>query len=371
MGYIIIYYLKFKQSIITKIFKPLIKFFKVNLLYIVSFVFIIMITTAAIQKDNILKFISWTSEIFSIQLYNNYNEIEENENLISADKNSKVYYDFENVEKDLKIEILKPSYIPSEFTIDNIVVIYDTNINIRIVAKYVSEKQEKALVYSIYIAKDNNAVSKIIQEKKRETSVKEYKTNKTLKNCYFLYNVDWTICVFEDASNKGNCKIFYEIYGLNSEEEMKKIKSMLAKLLLPILTIFIVAKFPAPVLGKESILRINNIISEEKELFESKLIGSYSITLYEENGLLKISTTVISPYTLEYLGVHINLQELIGNSWTTIAQFDDNTNNNYIFSTKDSYIPVSGSKYRAQVSFTAKKGSINETKSSTSDTKKF
>lgn len=223
MGYIIIYYLKFKQSIITKIFKPLIKFFKVNLLYIVSFVFIIMITTAAIQKDNILKFISWTSEIFSIQLYNNYNEIEENENLISADKNSKVYYDFENVEKDLKIEILKPSYIPSEFTIDNIVVIYDTNINIRIVAKYVSEKQEKALVYSIYIAKDNNAVSKIIQEKKRETSVKEYKTNKTLKNCYFLYNVDWKICVFEDASNKGNCKIFYEIYGLNSEEEMKKI----------------------------------------------------------------------------------------------------------------------------------------------------
>lgn len=152
---------------------------------------------------------------------------------------------------------------------------------------------------------------------------------------------------------------------------MKKIKSILAKLLLPILTIFIVAKFPAPVLGKESILRISNIISEEKELFESKLIGSYSITLYEENGLLKISTTVISPYTLEYLGVHINLQELIGNSWTTIAQFDDNTNNNYIFSTKDSYIPVSGSKYRAQVSFTAKKGSINETKSSTSDTKKF
>lgn len=105
-----------------------------------------------------------------------------------------------------------------------------------------------------------------------------------------------------------------------------------------------------------------NIKIPELNFFASEIIGMYSIDLYNDNGILKITSNLTSPYILDEISINIQLQELINGKWTNIAKFNGTKYDSYIYTYKNEYMSMPSSSYKAICTFSAKKDKTSDTK---------
>lgn len=124
----------------------------------------------------------------------------------------KLYKDFKSIDKDFNINILKPSYIPSGYDLQEINVSSDNQI--RVTARYLNNDKE-AIIYSIYIPINSNVDAMMTQEK-IEGEVEVYNSPDGIGG-YLFENINWAVGVIYDDN------AMYSIYGIKSTNEIKKI----------------------------------------------------------------------------------------------------------------------------------------------------
>lgn len=153
-------------------------------------------------------FVEWGEETFSLKT-KNYQE--ENYDHILNDKEAKEYLSFEDLIKDIDVEIMVPKYVPEGYFLQNIK-INESPDRIYITGFYLYGKKEYS--YYIQILKDKNLELDRKYEKDKNI-VEVYKKNNI--KYYLMGNIEENQAIW-NISN-----IIYNITGDVSHEEIKLI----------------------------------------------------------------------------------------------------------------------------------------------------
>lgn len=165
---------------------------------------------------NVFSYIFAGVNIFNVKNYINKDNITTEFSRKGGDKNNDTeitYESFKDIKRDFKITFLEPTYLPSNYILEEILVNKNDKDNkLQISAKYM--KEQKTLIYNIFIFLTGNVKAKFSTEKTEDNASIEIKDG-----IEYIYssNYDWNTLKWVDAN------VAYIISCSESKEELYRI----------------------------------------------------------------------------------------------------------------------------------------------------